>query len=233
MATKLIPKRGSIFEQFKSTFNISEPIYTKLDHSFFDNLYDDLFNTMEYTIPEEFSQQEFPQIDYSDLIFEKAIETPQSIQKHPKDSIQVFSKTSTQVSPKDSTQVPQIIKNIINTARKYLKWKYKPGGINPKQGGFDCSGLLYYIFNSNGVKLPGGTHAQFKAGKEVSSLSQAKVGDIICTPGTGESGKHVKIISKIVDGQIYTIEAKGRQWGIVETPLKKTNNIITIRRIVG
>jgi hypothetical protein len=37
-------------------------------------------------------------------------------------------------------------------------------------------------------------------GSEVKSLSDVKIGDIICTPGSGKSGKHVKIVSKVDNG---------------------------------
>lgn len=121
------------------------------------------------------------------------------------------------------------IKNIINTARQFLGGKYVWGGKSPKTG-FDCSGFISYVYKQNGIDIPASTYGLFKTGKSV-QLSNARIGDIICTPGSGKSGRHVKMISKIVDGQIYTIEAKGKDYGIVETPLTKTDNIISIRRI--
>jgi hypothetical protein len=63
-------------------------------------------------------------------------------------------------------------------------------------------------------------------------LSDAKIGDIICTPGSGKSGRHVKMISKIDDEGIHVIEARGKDDGIVEDLLTNTSNIITIRRII-
>lgn len=120
----------------------------------------------------------------------------------------------------------------VNLARSFVGGKYVWGGKNPNQG-FDCSGLISYVYKQSGVDVPATTFGLFKAGTEV-SLSNAQIGDIICTPGSGASGKHVKMISRIdSDGQIYTIEAKGRKYGIVETPLNRTDNIVTIRRITG
>lgn len=135
--------------------------------------------------------------------------------------------TPINTSPNKPTNTAQ---KIVANARKYLGNPYVWGGKSPKTG-FDCSGLLGYVYKQAGYNIGMSTTDQFKAGKEV-SLKDAKVGDIICTPGTGASGKHVKMISKIENGQIYTIEAKGKKYGIVETPLTKTNNIITIRRII-
>lgn len=134
----------------------------------------------------------------------------------------------------DEFKTPDTIQNpannIIDLARSFVGTKYTWGGSSPNSG-FDCSGLLHYVFKQNGIDLPRNTAGIFKFGTEVPSLEEAQVGDIICTPGRGSTGKHVKIISKIEDGQIWTIEAKGQKDGIVESPLTKTNNISTIRRV--
>lgn len=125
-----------------------------------------------------------------------------------------------------------LAQNAVDLARSYVGGNYVYGGKNPNSG-FDCSGLISYVYKQSGVDIPATTFELFKTGTEV-SLSNAQVGDIICTPGSGRSGRHVKMISKIdPDGQIYTIEAKGRKYGIVESPLTKTDNIVTIRRITG
>lgn len=131
---------------------------------------------------------------------------------------------------KSPDETPDVTNNIIGLARSFVGSKYTWGGTTPSSG-FDCSGLLHYVFKQNGIDLPRNTAGIFKYGTEVPSLESAQVGDIICTPGQGATGKHVKIISKIEDGQIWTIEAKGQKDGIVETPLTKTDNIKTIRRI--
>lgn len=124
------------------------------------------------------------------------------------------------------------MQNIINLARSFVGSKYTYGGKNPESG-FDCSGFISYVYKQNGIDIPATTAELFKIGKEI-SLKNSQIGDIICTPGSGASGRHVKMISRIdQDGQIYTIEAKGRKYGIVETPLTKTNNIISIRRITA
>lgn len=127
----------------------------------------------------------------------------------------------------DQTKSP--MSGVIDLARSFVGTKYTWGGSTPSTG-FDCSGLLHYAFKQNGIDLPRSTVDIFKFGTEVPSLSEAQVGDIICTPGQGSSGRHVKMISKIENGQIYTIEAKGKKWGIIESPLTKTDNIKTIRR---
>ena len=128
----------------------------------------------------------------------------------------------------------RLINNIINTGRSFLGGKYTWGGTSPSTG-FDCSGFLSYIYKQNGVSLPRDTRGIFKAGKEV-SLSNAQPGDIICSKGSGPSGRHVQMVSRVdpETNQIYVIEAKGRKYGIVEGPLtKKISDIISVRRILN
>lgn len=122
--------------------------------------------------------------------------------------------------------------NVVDIARQFIGTKYSWGGTTPKTG-FDCSGLIYYAYKQKGIDIPRTAKGMETAGQEVSSLQDVKVGDIICTPGSGQSGKHVKMVSRIENGQIYTIEAKGKKYGIVETPLTNTSNITTIRRITS
>lgn len=138
-----------------------------------------------------------------------------------------------QEKPKSkNNRVSPVGQKVVELARQFVGQPYVWGGKSPKQG-FDCSGLIGWVYNQVGIKIPFSTYGQFQIGEKV-SLENAQVGDIICTPGSGASGRHVKMISKIDEnGQIYTIEAKGRKWGIVESPLKKTNNIISIRRVTG
>lgn len=134
--------------------------------------------------------------------------------------------------PQQKNTSNSLAQNAVELARSYVGGNYVYGGKNPNSG-FDCSGLISYVYKQSGVDIPATTFELFKTGTEV-SLSNAQIGDIICTPGSGRSGRHVKMISKIdPDGQIYTIEAKGRKYGIVESPLTRTDNIVTIRRITG
>ena len=121
--------------------------------------------------------------------------------------------------------------NIVDLARQFVGTKYQWGGNTPSTG-FDCSGLIQYVYKQNGQTLPRTVDNLEKTGIEVSNLNDVQIGDLICTTGSGKSGKHVKLVSNVDNGQIFTIEAKGKKDGIIESPLTNTSNITTIRRVL-
>jgi cell wall-associated NlpC family hydrolase len=82
-----------------------------------------------------------------------------------------------------------LISSIISSGRSLLGKKYLYGGTNPETG-LDCSAFLQYIFKQNGINIPRDTSGIFKIGKEV-SYKDIQPGDIICSRGSGQSGRHV------------------------------------------
>lgn len=119
---------------------------------------------------------------------------------------------------------------VVDLARQYLDKPYIYGAMDPNKG-FDCSGLINYVYSQVGIQLPRTSHAIGKVGKPV-QLSEVQPGDIIYTTSKGPSGGHVKMVSKVQNGQVYVIEAKNRKYGITEGLLKNTSNIVSIRRIL-
>ena len=120
---------------------------------------------------------------------------------------------------------------VINQARQFLGGKYSWGGSSPNSG-FDCSGLIKYVFNSVGIDLPRTATQQGKVGQEI-NLQQAQPGDIIWFGSKNSpSGQHVGLISRIDNGQIYIIDAAGKKLGIVERQLPNLQ-IKSVRRILG
>ena len=73
----------------------------------------------------------------------------------------------------------------VRCAYSQLGKKYVSGGASPKAG-FDCSGLVYWAYVSNGVKVPRVTTDQARTGRAV-SVQNAVPGDILVF-NTGGSG---------------------------------------------
>lgn len=121
--------------------------------------------------------------------------------------------------------------SVVNLARQFVGGKYSWGGSSPSTG-FDCSGLIKYVFNQVGINLPRTATEQGKVGQEV-NLQQAQPGDVIWFGSKhSPSGQHIGLISRIDNGQIYIIDAAGKKLGITERLLPNLQ-IKSIRRILG
>ena len=68
----------------------------------------------------------------------------------------------------------------VDTAKKYLGTPYVWGGASPS--GFDCSGLMQYVYAQNGIKIPRVSQDQFKSGSAVSS-ENIMPGDLVFFKG--------------------------------------------------
>ena len=80
----------------------------------------------------------------------------------------------------------------VRAAYSQIGTKYKSGGASPSQG-FDCSGLVYWAYLSNGVKVPRMTSQQARAGYAVSK-NEAAPGDIVVfRVGGSGTGLHTGI----------------------------------------
>lgn len=66
--------------------------------------------------------------------------------------------------------------DIVELARKYLGTQYVWGGSDPS--GFDCSGLVTYVFGQNGISLPRVTYDQINVGQSVQP-NKLRPGDLV------------------------------------------------------
>lgn len=134
-------------------------------------------------------------------------------------------------APSKSENISSTAQKVINQARQFLGGKYSWGGSSPSTG-FDCSGLIKYVFNSVGINLPRTAAQQGKVGREI-SLQQAQPGDVIWFGSKNSpSSQHIGLISRIDNGQIYIIDAAGKKLGITERLLPNLQ-IKSVRRILG
>ncbi len=71
---------------------------------------------------------------------------------------------------------------VVSFAQQYIGNSYRYGG-SSLTSGTDCSGFVMSIFQHFGISLPHSSQALNSVGTAVSSLSEAKLGDILVYPG--------------------------------------------------
>lgn len=70
----------------------------------------------------------------------------------------------------------------VAVAKQYVGWKYIWGASDPSQGGFDCSGLVYYAYKQAGYTGWTGretTYTLLNKGRRVASANDLKPGDLL------------------------------------------------------
>lgn len=83
---------------------------------------------------------------------------------------------------------------------------YRYGGTTPD--GFDCSGLVQYVYGLQGLRVPRTTREQFKAGDRI-KLKHAEPGDLLFYSFGGGGIDHVAVY--LGDGQAVHAPSSGKQ----------------------
>jgi cell wall-associated NlpC family hydrolase len=92
-------------------------------------------------------------------------------------------------TPEGSTVAPPNVHGgVVGIAMHYLGVPYVWGGSSPR--GFDCSGLVMYVFAQIGVSLPHSSYAMFNMGTPV-GLSQLEPGDLVFFSGASHMGIYI------------------------------------------
>ena len=103
---------------------------------------------------------------------------------------------------------PEMRDSIVRTALAQVKRPYRPGGSTP--AGFDCSGLVQYVFDQNGIHLPRTSEDQRDVGEDDLDLDDAEPGDLLFYKVDSWFGvDHVAIY--IGDGFAVHAPVSGRQ----------------------
>jgi cell wall-associated NlpC family hydrolase len=109
-------------------------------------------------------------------------------------------------SGRSSEEVERLRQTIVVDALGQIGRPYRYGGNTPD--GFDCSGLVQYVFAQSGVKLPRSSRDQSGIGKQI-DLDDAEPGDLLFYSFTGGRIDHVAVY--LGDGQAVHAPASGRQ----------------------
>ena len=120
--------------------------------------------------------------------------------------------------------------SVVNAAKSLIGSRYVYASANPSVG-FDCSGLVSYVYGLFGTSLPRTAAGLRYVGSEVSEENM-QPGDIIVWSDNGRSATHVSIY--IGGGQM--IHAANRRLGVVQGSVSGwkgggRNRIISIRRV--
>jgi len=103
---------------------------------------------------------------------------------------------------------------VVGIAMRYLGVPYVWGGASPS--GFDCSGLVMYVYAQVGVSLPHNTVAQWDYPNDVSvPRSELQPGDLVFFAGLGHVGIYVgngQFIHAPHTGDVVRIDSLGEGW---------------------
>lgn len=96
---------------------------------------------------------------------------------------------------------------VVEYAREYLGTPYKWGGTDPN--GFDCSGLLQYVYQKVGINLPRVSYQQANYGKPV-GIGGLRPGDLVAWDNSSRNNGADHIAMYIGNGRILEAPRAGK-----------------------
>lgn len=104
----------------------------------------------------------------------------------------------------------------VRLAAQHLGTPYRYAGMSPS--GFDCSGLVAYVYGKLGVELPHNAAAQYSYGRPVPP-SRLRPGDLVFFHGLGHVGLYIgrgKIIHSPQSGERVEIQSLAERSGRIQ-----------------
>lgn len=123
----------------------------------------------------------------------------------------------------------QLGRLICEFAQRFVGYRYIYGAQNPSYG-FDCSGLMYYVYGQFGYSINRGATGQLANGRYI-RYSELQPGDLVFF-GSGSVAFHVGMY---IGGGRFVHAANSRQ-GVIISSLSESyyaRNYMTARRIVN
>lgn len=83
-----------------------------------------------------------------------------------------------------------IATQVVSEAQAFTGTAYRSGGVDPE--GFDCSGLVQYLYGRQGIRLPRTAEDQFRAGRRIPTR-RIVPGDLVFFRISGRRVSHVGV----------------------------------------
>jgi cell wall-associated NlpC family hydrolase len=102
---------------------------------------------------------------------------------------------------------------VVAIAMQYLGVPYRWGGADPRTG-FDCSGLVMYVYAKVGISLPHYTGAQWALGVAV-ARSDLKPGDVVFFNGVSHDGIYIgggNFVQAPRTGDVVKVSSLSESW---------------------
>lgn len=105
---------------------------------------------------------------------------------------EAFPRSGGDIGPSARVRLPSSTSGLLDTARLQRGVRYQLGGASPSEG-FDCSGLVRYVFLQHGVNVPRTAAEQYRTGIDVKAANIVR-GDLVFFSTTGPGPTHVGIV---------------------------------------
>jgi len=121
---------------------------------------------------------------------------------------------------------------IVNYAENFLGVRYVYGGTDPKRG-FDCSGLVQYVYHHFGIMVPRTTKQYAGFGKRI-SIKQVRPADLLLFSlyDDYKTIGHIGIVSKVSGDRVWFIHAASKKVMISELEGVHVRRLKFITRVI-